>query len=82
MQDNHLAGFIEAVKTKNRKLISCAPEDAFKSTATVQLGMISYYAGKSLMWNAASGELTNQKEMESYLARPYRKGYDRPLFKS
>jgi predicted dehydrogenase len=78
MQDNHVGGFIEAVKTKNRKLISCAPEDAFKSTATVQLGMISYYEGKSLIWDAASGQLTNQKEMESYLARPYRKGYDRP----
>jgi predicted dehydrogenase len=80
MQDNHVANFIEAVKAKNNALIRCTPEDAFMSTATVQLGMISYYTGKPLNWNVSTREITNQKDMEKLLARPYRDGYKRPFF--
>ncbi len=78
MQDNHVANFINAVKARDKKLIRCAPEDAFRSTATVQLGMISYYSGKPLKWDDAAREITNQKLMEKFLARPYREGYKRP----
>jgi predicted dehydrogenase len=80
MQDIHVAGFVEAVREKNKNLISCTPEDAFQSTATVQLGMISYYAGKPLEWDASANQITRQKKMEKFLARPYRKGYNRPAF--
>ncbi|HNX80433.1 MAG TPA: hypothetical protein PKJ24_11120, partial [Prolixibacteraceae bacterium] len=78
MQDNHVAIFIDAVRERNKKAIACTPEDAFRSTATVQLGMISYYSGKPLVWNETSREITNQKKMEHFLARPYREGYRRP----
>jgi predicted dehydrogenase len=78
MQDNHVAGFIRAVQAKNKSLISCTPEDAWQSTATVQLGMASYYSGKPLNWDAAEKEITNQKKMEKFLARPYRGDYKRP----
>jgi predicted dehydrogenase len=78
MQDIHVANFIEAVKEKDKKLISCKPADAFHSTATVQLGMVSYYSGKLLAWDAEKREITNQKKMERYLARPYRGDYKRP----
>jgi predicted dehydrogenase len=78
MQDNHVANFVRAVKERNKSGIRCTPGDAFKSTATVQLGMISYYTGKTLKWDASKKEITNQKKMEKYLARPYRGGYRRP----
>ena len=78
MQDNHVANFISAVKARDKKIIRCTPEDAFRSTATVQLGMISYYSGLPLIWDEAKKAITNQKKMEKYLARPYRGGYRRP----
>jgi predicted dehydrogenase len=78
MQDNHVAGFIRAVRAKDKGIISCTPEDAWQSTATVQLGMVSYYSGKTLNWDAVRKEITNQKKMEKYLARTYREGYRRP----
>jgi predicted dehydrogenase len=79
MQDNHVANFIDAVKARNNKIISCTPEDAFRSTATVQLGMISYYTGLPLKWDETAREITNQKKMEKYLSRPYRDNYKRPV---
>jgi predicted dehydrogenase len=81
MQDNHVANFIEAVKAKDKKIISCTPADAFRSTATVQLGMISYYSGKSLHWDAVKNDIPNQKKMERFLARPYREDYTRPDYR-
>ncbi len=42
MQEKMVENFLDAVRKKDPKLISCTPEDAFQSTATVQLAMISY----------------------------------------
>jgi len=78
MQDNHVAGFVRAVKEKEKSLISCTPSDAFRSTATVQLGMVSYYSEKSLEWDPGKNEITNQPGMENHLARSYRGNYQRP----
>jgi len=78
MQDNHVANFIEALKTKNHSMIACTPADAFRSTATVQLGMVSYYSGLPLLWDETTSEITNQENLEKFLARPYRGYYKRP----
>ena len=78
MQDNHLAAFINAVKTKDMGKISCTVEDAFKSTATVQLAMISHYNGSRIEWDSSKMEIQNNPEASKLLARPYRAGYKRP----
>jgi predicted dehydrogenase len=78
MQDNHVANFLKAVKGKDNKLINCTPADAFLSTATVQLGMASYYSGTPLKWDAGRKEIIQPKKMEKFLARPYRGDYKRP----
>lgn len=77
MQEKHVAEFIRAVKTNNKNLLSCTIEDAFKSTATVQLAMISYYTDSNIVWDLSKGILDNS-EAEKLLSRPYRKGYTRP----
>ncbi|HOU31538.1 MAG TPA: Gfo/Idh/MocA family oxidoreductase [Bacteroidales bacterium] len=51
MQDNHVRNFLDAVRAQNKNLVSCTPEDAFKSTATVQLAMISYYTDSVVRWD-------------------------------
>jgi predicted dehydrogenase len=79
MQENHMADFLNAVKLKDTKIISCTPEDAFKSTATVQLAMISYYTGSEVEWDQDKKSINGNPDAEKLLERKYRNKYDRPL---
>ncbi|MBK8884265.1 MAG: Gfo/Idh/MocA family oxidoreductase [Bacteroidales bacterium] len=78
MQEIHVKNFLDAVKAKNKKLISCTPEDAFQSTAIVQLAMISYYTGSKVKWDLNKKELTGNGEASGLLARDYRGKYQHP----
>lgn len=78
MQDMHVANFVEAVKAKNRQLIQCPIEDAFMSTATVQLAMVSHYTGSVVHWDAETGQVKGGNVPDHMLARPYRGDYRRP----
>ena len=79
MQENHVGGFLKAVRDKNKALIECTVEDAFKSTATVQLAMISYYTDSVVRWDMAKKAITDNSEASALLARPYRANYQRPV---
>jgi predicted dehydrogenase len=78
MQDRHVADFIRAVKAKDKGLISCTIEDAFQSTASVQLAMISYYTGSKVIWEETNHKIVDNEEASKLLARPYRGAYKRP----
>lgn len=78
MQENHMKNFLDAVRAKNRKLISCTPLDAFQSTATVQLAMISYYTGTQIKWDFQKKEITGNSEASKLLKRDYRGKYMHP----
>jgi predicted dehydrogenase len=78
MQENHMKNFLDAVKTRNKKIISCTPEDAFKSTATVQLAMISYYTGTLVRWDFEKREIIANHEASKLLSREYRTKYKHP----
>lgn len=78
MQENYVARFVNAVKTGDRSSLGCLPEDAFQTTATVQLAMISYYTGSLVQWDAQKATVTDNAAALKLMARPYRKGYDRP----
>jgi predicted dehydrogenase len=78
VQENHMANFLEAVSTKSRSLLSCPIEDAFQSTAAVQLAMASYYTNSKVNWDAGSITIVNNEEAQKLLARPYRGSYERP----
>ena len=58
MQEKHVENFLTAVRTKDKSLINCTPEDAFRSTATVQLAMISYNTGSIVKWDQERNEIT------------------------
>jgi len=72
MQENHVENFLKAVKSKDKKMISCTPEDAFQSTATVQLAMISYYTGTTVKWDQQKKEIVGNPEASKLLKRDYR----------
>ena len=78
MQEEHVAEFIHAVRTGNRELISCTIDDAFRSTATVQLAMIAYETGSRVQWDEQRQTITGNEAAAALLARPYREGYQRP----
>src|SRR5690606_2141872 len=79
MQEKHVADFINAVKAKDKRLLSCTTEDAWKSTTTVQLATAAYYTGSEIKWDAAAKTVTNNPAVAKLLARPYRNGYKRPV---
>jgi predicted dehydrogenase len=79
MQENHLADFLNAVRKKDKNLITCSVEDAFQSTATVQLAMISYYTGSGIKWDQQNQRITGSSAATEMLARRYREGYSRPM---
>jgi predicted dehydrogenase len=79
MQEGHVADFLNAVKAKNNDLLSCKIADAFQSTATVQLAMISYYTGSSIKWDIGKKEIVNNAQASNLLARKYRGNYKRPV---
>jgi predicted dehydrogenase len=78
MQENHVSDFLNAVKAKDNNLVSCTPEDAFQSTASVQLAMISYYMNSEVHWDYDSKSIINNDSASDLLARDYRTGYVRP----
>lgn len=78
MQENHVANFLNAVKAKDSNMLDCKIEDAFRSTATVQLAMVSYYTNSKVEWDSKSQTIVNNKEASKLLARAYRGSYKRP----
>ena len=78
MQEKHVADFLNAVKAKDKSLLSCKIEDAFQSTTTVQLAMASYYTNSKVVWDAKKLDVVDNKAASKLLARPYRDGYKRP----
>jgi predicted dehydrogenase len=77
-QERHVGNFIDAVKKRDKCLLSCTPEDAFQSTATVQLAMISYYTGSQVKWDYPRKEIMENPEASKLLRRDYRTGYIHP----
>jgi hypothetical protein len=76
-QVNHMSNFLDAVRT--RKQPDCIIDDAFQSTATVQLAMISHYAGNNRIdWDAKTERITNSPAANKLLKREYRAPYKHP----
>ena len=75
----HMGDFLNAVKKKDKSFISCPIEDAFKSTATVQLAMISYNTKATINWDSQKYSIKDNPQASAQLARPYRGKYERPV---
>jgi hypothetical protein len=80
MQERHLAGFISAVRNKDQKMIDCQPWDAFQSTATVQLAMISYNTGSIVRWDKEKNTVIDNPGAAALMKREYRGKYIHPCF--
>lgn len=73
----HIQEWLAAVRGEGK--VSCTVEDAWKSTAMVQLAMIAYDAGRSIGWDATSAKIVNDGAAGKALKRPYRAPYRHPF---
>jgi predicted dehydrogenase len=78
MQEKHVESFLNAIRSKDRSLLTCTPDDAFQSTATVQLAMISYYTGTTVKWDQQKKEIIGNPDASDLLSREYRGKYKHP----
>ena len=66
----HVTDWLDAVRTRGK--VSCPPEDAFRSTAAVQLAMLALESGGRVEWDEAAGEVRGNPEAAALLKRDYR----------
>lgn len=72
----HMRGFLNAVR--ERQPASCSIDDAFLSTTTVQLAMISYETNSTVDWDAATEQIVGNAAATRLLKRDYRAPYRHP----
>jgi len=72
----HVKDWLDAVRTRGK--VSCPPEDAFLSTATVQLAMIALETGGRVEWDAGTGGVAGNPEAAALLKRDYRGPWTHP----
>ena len=72
----HMADFLEAVRTRRPPL--CPIEDAFRSTATVQLAMIAYETNSVVRWDAQAEQILENPPAQRLLKREYRAPWTHP----
>ena len=69
-QTEHVAEWLEAVRT--RGTVSCPPEEAYRSTAAVQLAMIAYKSGGRVDWDGSTEQVRGNPKAAALLKRDYR----------
>ena len=72
----HMAEFLDAVRTRQHP--GCRPQDAYFSTATVQLAMIAYETGARVEWDAGQEQIAGNAAAAKLLRREYRKPWVHP----
>jgi hypothetical protein len=77
-RERHMGEFLNAVKANDQKLIGCPIEDAFRSTAMVQLATIAYNTKSEIKWDTKKHQIIGNKTASAQLARSYRGSYKRP----
>jgi predicted dehydrogenase len=72
----HMAEFLEAVRKRTQP--GCTTEDAFRSTATVQLAAIAYETGTKVDWDAGTELIWENPAAAQLLKREYRAPWRHP----
>jgi len=72
----HVGEFLNAVRT--RAAVSCPPEDAYRSTAAVQLAMIALDSGGRVEWDAEAQQIAGDPQANARLKRDYRGSWVHP----
>jgi predicted dehydrogenase len=74
--DDHMGNWLECIKT--RKLCVAGVEAGHRSASVAHLGNIARRLGRKLQWDPKKERFVGDKEADTYLDRPRRKGYELP----
>lgn len=72
----HFTEFANAIKQNNPELAASNFSYSGRLTETVLLGNVAMRAGKKVMWDGEKMEATNDKSLNQYVSREYRKGFE------
>jgi len=72
---DHYANFIEAVRTRDRTLLSAEIHETHISTALCHLGNIAWRLGRELRFDPDAGRFVNDPAADQLLTRSYRHPY-------
>jgi predicted dehydrogenase len=72
---DHYANFIQAVKSRDPKLLNADIEDGHLSSALCHLGNIAYRLGRKLQINPSTESFVNDPEADAMLTRVYREPF-------
>ncbi len=78
MQDNHMADFLNAVKHKDPRRITCTVQDGFASSTAVQLAAIAFYTNSIVKWDNTRQTVTDNPAAAAMLRREYRADWQHP----
>jgi predicted dehydrogenase len=68
--DPHFMNFVDCVKSRKREDLNSEIEEGHISTTQALLGCIAYRTGRKLTFDGKSEKFVNDREANSYLARP------------
>ncbi|QDV64148.1 Gfo/Idh/MocA family protein [Crateriforma conspicua] len=72
----HMANFLAAVR--GQESLACPIEQGFRSTATVQLGMVAYESGTTVHFDPKTLNVKGNDDAAALLRREYRAPYQHP----
>ncbi len=78
MQERHMEVFLNAVRSKDPRNVTCTPEDSFSSTASVLLSMIAYETNSIVKWDNDQKTVIDNPEAVRLLKREYRGDLQHP----
>ena len=71
----HIENFLNAVRSHNRKDLTCDIEEGHLSTALVHMANISYRTGRKLHFDPKTERFINDDEANRYIKRKYREPF-------
>jgi predicted dehydrogenase len=76
--DGHFANFIDAVRKRDKSILTGPVETAHLSSGLAHLGNIAYRLDRVLTFDPKTEKFVNDKEADAMLTREYRPGYAVP----
>jgi len=75
--ENHMINFVEAIKSRDFKKLTCSIQDGAHVAKVCQMGNISYRTGGRVIWDATKEKFTDEKANALVNAK-YNNGYSVP----
>jgi len=73
---DHVTNFAECVKSRKDPIMPI--EEGFMTTATCQLGNVSFRSGTKVVWDGEKQTIADNPAAMKYFGREYRKGFELP----